>query len=138
MSPANLHGVWAKWERATEQLDSLNGDVLAFGQEPHAFTIRSREDPDSGKYVYRFQPAWSYKRVRRWGAIIGEIVHDFRSALDQLVTQLVVLSGGTPTKDHSFPIWAKEPAQGFAQRACSQWTDRRNRPRHGPLFGVSD
>lgn len=134
----NLHGVWAKWERALEQLEALSKDVLALGKDPHAYTITSHENADEGKYIYRFQPAWPSQRIRRWGAIIGEIVHDLRSGLDQLVTQFVLLNDGTPSEDHFFPIWTKEPENGFAERACGQWTDRRKRLRHGPLFGVSD
>jgi hypothetical protein len=134
---ANLYGVWAKWERAVEQLKALDGEILAFGKEPHAWTIVSHVNRERGHYVFRLDPAWKPRTIMRWGAIIGEIVHDFRSGLDQLVWQLVRLNGGSPDNGSFFPICAKEPEGGFVQTR-RQWTDKRNRVRHGPLFGISD
>jgi hypothetical protein len=136
--PANLHGVWAKYERAVEQLQALHKELLEFGQQPHPYTIRSYEDPESGHYRWEFDPAWPAKLARRWGAIMGEIVHDLRSALDQLVWQLVILNDGTPDNGHSFPICTEKPAQGFGVEMRREWTDKRKRRHHGPLFGVSD
>ena len=83
-------------------------------------------------------PAWQPGRVLRWGAIIGEIVHDFRSALDNLVWQLVILNGGHPDASHSFPIREEEPSKGFAVEMRREWMDKSGRARHGPLLGVSD
>jgi hypothetical protein len=54
----------------------------------------------------------------RWGVVIGEIVHDLRSALDHLVWQMVLANNGQPQAGrrgcpgHSFPVWTDGPAAG--------------------------
>ena len=135
---ANLHGVWAKWERGVEQLAALDKEVTAFCAQPHPYTIHVHQNREQGRYRFKIYPAWQPGVPWRWGAIIGEIVHDFRSALDNLVCQLVALSGGRPDVGHAFPVLAREPSQGFAAHTRRQWTDARGRRRHGPLFGLSD
>ncbi len=135
---ANLHGVWAKWERAIEQLTALDKEVTAFCSQPHPYTIRSHDHRKDGCYRFEIYPAWQPGIPYRWGAIFGEIVHDLRSALDNLVWQLVVLNGGNPDNRHSFPICAKEPSKGFAVETRREWTDKRGRKQHAPLFGLSD
>lgn len=134
---AHLFGVWAKWDRGVEQLDSLNKQILAFGTEPHPYTVISRKLAND-RYRFEIYPAWQSSRVLRWGAVLGEIVHDFRSALDNLVWQLVLLNGGVPDEAHNFPVRAKPSASGFTIEMRRQWTDKRGALRHGPLFGVSD
>jgi hypothetical protein len=116
----------------------LNKEVLALGRKPDAFALVSQIDRERGKYVCRIYPKWEPGIPYRWGAIIGEIVHDLRSALDQLVSQLVVLNHGEPRKSHSFPIRSKEPSQGFAMATRYKRRDQRERLLYGPLFGVSD
>jgi len=90
---------------------------------------------DSGPYftVGAYDPAthaWE-QRVRiaeppppRLGVIVGEYVHDVRSALDHLVWQLILLDGGTPTRATQLPI-TDSPAD-FEQKAKRQ------------LCGISD
>ncbi len=135
---ADLYGVWAKYERAVEQLTSLNEEVLAFGKQPYPYTIVRQVCDEGAHYVFGLKPAWPTNLQDRWGAIIGEIVHDLRSALEQLVWQLVLLNGGQPRKSHTFPIRVKEPAEGFAVEMRRKWTDKSGRVCYGPLFGVND
>jgi hypothetical protein len=133
--PPNLHGVWAKWERATEQLQGLSEQIVAFSGQPHAWTIVSQVDVEHEHYTFRLQPAWPGATVRRWGAIIGEIIHDYRSALDQLVWQLVRLNEVVPDKGHAFPVCSSEPQAGFASTMRKVGDSGK---RHGSLFGLSD
>ncbi|MFZ2049487.1 MAG: hypothetical protein WAU69_00990 [Solirubrobacteraceae bacterium] len=135
---ADLYGVWAKYQRGMEQLTALNKEVLVFGKKPHPYTIFSQVNDEGTHYVFALKPAWPADLHDRWGAIIGEIVHDFRSALDQLVCEFVRLNGGEPRRSHSFPICGKEPSQGFGVHMRREWTDSRGKVRYGPLFGVSD
>lgn len=137
MSAANLHGVWAKWKRAVEQLESLDADIRDFGKQPNPYTVHAHIDYHTGRHSFQFFPAWSGAIATRWGAIIGEIVHDYRSALDNLVWQLVILNGGKPDDGHSFPLRGEEPLD-FRAEMRREWKDRRGRSRHGPLFGLSD
>jgi len=46
----------------------------------------------------------------RHAAIIGDVIHDLRSALDHLAWELVKANGGTPTHDTYFPIKHSPPA----------------------------
>jgi hypothetical protein len=137
---ANLRGVWAKWQRACEQLEALHREVVAFGSEPHAWTIVTQVDRQSeqARYLFRLDPAWPPSMPLRWGAIVGEIVHDLRSLLDHLVAEFVALEGEDVLKSHRFPLWSYEPSEGFAGRARKTWTDPRGVERYGSLYGVSD
>jgi hypothetical protein len=47
----------------------------------------------------------------RWALILGDAVHNARSALDVLVYQLVLLNGKRPTKRTQFPIYDSPPTQ---------------------------
>jgi hypothetical protein len=132
--PAHLRGVWAKWNRAVEQLDALSKEILAFGSTTHAWGIRAYIDHGNGRYRFLLDPAWEANTVYRWGAIVGEIVHDYRSALDQLVSQLVILNDGTPDRRHSFPVLRDEPTHGFE----TMRKPGAKPSKHGPLFGISD
>jgi hypothetical protein len=42
----------------------------------------------------------------RWGVRIGEFLHDLRSALDNLIWQLVLLNGKEPWDRNQFPIYS--------------------------------
>jgi hypothetical protein len=137
VADADLYGVWAKYERAVEQLTSLHKEVLAFGKQPHAYTIVSQVNDEGTHYLFRLEPRWPTNLQDRWGAITGEIVHDLRSALEQLVWQLVLLNGGEPRKSHTFPIRGEEPSRAFEVEMRREWTTR-GRVYHGPLFGLSD
>jgi len=138
VADADLYGVWAKYERAFEQLKALHEEVLAFGKQPHPYTVHGHAKDEGTHYVFALKPNWPTNLQDRWGAITGEIVHDLRSALEQLVWQLVLLNGGEPRKSHSFPLRREEPPEGFAVEMRRERTDRRGRMIHGPLFGVSD
>ncbi len=138
MADADLYGVWAKYQRGMEQLTALNKEVLAFGKKPHPYTIFSQVNDERTHYVFALKPAWPTDLHDRWGAIIGEIVHDFRSALDQLVCEFVRLNGGTPRKSHCFPLCTYEPPEGFAVEMRRKRLDKRGRTIRGRLFGVSD
>lgn len=138
VAPANLHGVWAKWDRAIEQLKALDEEITAFGQESDPYTVRVQVNSEGTHYVFWIYPEWEKARVFRWGAIVGEIVHDLRSALEQLVWQLVLLNGERTRKSHTFPIRSKKPPQGFGVHMRREWTDSRGKVCYGPLFGISD
>lgn len=63
----------------------------------------AEEDPQAGERILRV-------RVRaqpplRWATIVGDVVHNLRSALDLLACQLVLVNGGTDITRTEFPIW---------------------------------
>jgi hypothetical protein len=109
----SLNGIRLKLQRAYQQLDVLKEEMAAF----------LKRDP--------YEPAIEFRRIRgtratpciidfavrmvvkepcppMWSIIIGEIVHDLRSALDHLVYQLVIHATDKPPTDRArtqFPIF---------------------------------
>lgn len=100
-----LDGVWAKLSRANGHRHAIEDLVERWTEnKPYEFI----HDEES-------KPGWTILSVRirqplpiELGAIIGDYIHSTRSALDQLVWQLVIVNGGTPGKHTQFPI-AIEP-----------------------------
>ena len=60
-------------------------------------------DARTGDKVVLFQGRPHQPRASA-GLIIGDIVHNYRCALDHLASGLVEANGGTPTRDIAFPI----------------------------------
>jgi hypothetical protein len=80
-----------------QELETSARDYLASAP----FTLLPAEDPN-GDLVWR-------ARISRpvpleWSAIVGDAVHNLRSALDLLAWQLVEVNGVQPSRDTSFPI----------------------------------
>jgi hypothetical protein len=72
----------------------MNSDPYGVGREIN---------PQTGDYVFRLKV---HKEPRRdWAAIIGDAVHNLRSALDHLMVALVEFNGGTVTSATEFPIF---------------------------------
>jgi hypothetical protein len=104
-----LNGCRAKLNRADEHFRALDAQIPVFlDSEPHEF--RRHIDAEAGRYsvavhVKRDPPI-------EWSVIVGEFVHNLRSALDHLVWQLVILSGNQPVPGpggNQFPIFTKKP-----------------------------
>jgi hypothetical protein len=112
-----LGGVVAKLNRGKAQFDVLRTEIGSFSdQDPQPHSSRGYFDMDTWEWIERFQ-------VReppplRWGVMLGECVHNLRSALDHLVCQLTLLDGGTmdDCSQTQFPIASKSEAQ-FEQMA---------------------
>lgn len=105
---ADLSGVWAKIERADEHFDLLEREIRAFtdrNPQPIGVSI-PYFDAESGwftVYAIEAEPA-----PPRLGVILGDLVHDTRSALDHLIWQLVILNGATPKRSNVFPLTLSE------------------------------
>lgn len=90
-------GVLAKLDRADAKIDRLNKEIGQFlREEPYAQRVEYRDD------------GWTYLIVSvgkrppiEWSVDIGEICHDLRSALDQLITLL----RPNPDKYTGFPVY---------------------------------
>lgn len=122
-----LGGVVAKLNRAKEQFDVLRTEMGGFSdRDPKPHFSRGYFDMNTWEWIERFQ-------VReppplRWGVMLGECVHNLRSALDHLVCQLTLLDGGTmeDCAQTQFPIASESEAQfeGMANRRIprlSRW-----------------
>jgi hypothetical protein len=97
-------------ERATEHLKSLS-DHLATTQEAKPLTFSSHKELATGWKVIRLEIL--QEPPPRFGLLAGELLYQLRAALDNLVADLVVASGGHVTRDHCFPINVDE----------GQWTE---------------
>jgi hypothetical protein len=106
-----------KVNRAEELLDELRQLVGLYGHQ-HFQPIRARMvvQPDEGFFrVDRLIPVQTYGPHT---AVIGDVVHNLRSALDHLAWQLVEASGGTPRDrpgepQTAFPIRTEAPRNGL-------------------------
>lgn len=127
MAEPSLAGVWAKIARADEHAQLLEREVGAFfdrDPQPVATSV-GYFDPESGWHMV-------YGIVRedpppRLGVILGDLVHNVRSALDHLVWQLVLWNDETQTegpRGNAFPFAMTKNAWKGASK--------------GPLLGVSD
>jgi hypothetical protein len=107
-----LSGVVAKFNRAKQEFDVLRQEIGTFSdQDPKPHFSRGYFDTDAWEWIERWQ-------VReppplRWGVMLGDCVHNLRSALDHLVCQLTLLNGGTmdDCAQTQFPIASKSEAQ---------------------------
>ncbi len=95
----------AKIDRAEKQAQNLQADLAAFLQD-RIYEIRESFDPQTGiktatYHIIRPIPA-------EWPIVMGEIVHNFRSALDHAITDLTVAETGQELNGTEFPIFEHE------------------------------
>jgi hypothetical protein len=108
---ADLAGVWEKVYQADRHMTSLEETLNAVYSEASA-TIRLVRDTETDDYCAVLPAVPSLPP--RIGAIIGDICHNLRSALDHLAYQLVLFprvdSGEPKTAENAiqFPIFLKE------------------------------
>ena len=140
----DLRGCRAKIERAHEHGKGLQAEVdFALRPESKLIQLGAKLDRQSGYHVYRvatMPEAW----MRRAGLVIGDIVHNLRSALDHLFWQLYCAHHGVPQDEWEaikvqFPIddkpktFAKRRKDRFDKIPDRQWTIiARAQPYEGP------
>jgi hypothetical protein len=96
-----LSDLQLKLDRAENHLDGLSKEIQDVA-ENHSVTIGAQHNEldNTDTAIITNVP-----EVRReWGVMLGDFLHNTRSALDHLVSALVVVSGGTVTNRHQFPI----------------------------------
>lgn len=106
--PHKFDGPRAKISRAKSQVVSLESDQRRFFEQ-NPYEVRMAQfDESSGRYSLRVfdGPA---ALPTDWGAIIGEIAHDLRSALDGLVWQLIKKDSKIESAKSQFPIFLYGP-----------------------------
>lgn len=96
-----LDGIQAKLNRAKEHLDAIGAEGEAF-LKSQPYSVVGQFEAERHEWVQRF-------KVRedpplRLGVLVGDFVHNLRSALDHLVYALTELDGGTPDRWTQFPI----------------------------------
>lgn len=106
VADVSLTNTLAKLARADEHLGALDAEAREFaGLDPYSVVTDPQRDGD-GAYVARLE-------VREWpplrlGVILGDVLYNWRSALDNMIHPLVQLNRQTPGGRSSFPIFDKE------------------------------
>ena len=83
-------GIYAKIERAKEHATDLAEHIERFFQR-ELYRVLAENDPDTGDRAFRVQVI---EQPLRWAAMIGDTIHNLRSALDLLARRLVLANGG--------------------------------------------
>jgi hypothetical protein len=125
---ADLAGVRAKLKRAKEHFGTLESEIKDWAKEQshtHKFYIRR-----DGVWHVVTADAFPNPGIRL-SIIAGDILHNVRSALDHLITQLVLRDGNEPTKRNEFPI-CDTPKKFFDEVKF-----RKKSPELGALYGIT-
>ena len=106
VNPPSLQGVWKKLDRAEEQIKLLEGELRTYVEaRPYRLTEEVEAQPDNTLLI-RYQDV--KEPDLRFGVILGEIVHDLRSALDHLIHALVLRGRRRPYPGNQFPIYDRQ------------------------------
>jgi hypothetical protein len=97
----DLSGVRLKIERAEKHFADLNSAISAFLERKPFYVVIDKETNPTCE-IYRF--AEHQAIPVEWSAIVGDCIHNLRSALDHLAVALVKDGGGTPGDYTAFPI----------------------------------
>ena len=101
-----LEGIHAKISRAGDQIDSLTADMDRFCTDIGQSIVREvREDADEQVWVFRGETP---RTPIEWSVKFGEILYNLRSALDYLVSQLLLANGREPSRQNAYPIVKNE------------------------------
>jgi hypothetical protein len=96
-----LTGVRIKIERAKEHIRNLETEVSTFIESSDNRVV-AEDDSETGDLVYVARIGAPIPL--RFGAIVGDTVHNLRASLDVLIAELVLASGGTFTPKVKFPF----------------------------------
>jgi hypothetical protein len=99
----SLVGPRVKFARAKEHLDEVEKAILSY-VESDPYDIPQEAEREGEWIIIRLRAIRTLPDPR-WGVRIGEFLHNLRSALDNLVWQLVLLNGEQPWDQNQFPIY---------------------------------
>lgn len=106
-----LDGVEAKLQRAKEHMHTC-WDAYHAALSANAVTLRLEPDPEAGYYVGKVESVPTLPPSI--GVLVGDVVHEFRSALDHLAWQAALRQTDKPHRRTSFPITDSEKDYGLA------------------------
>lgn len=94
----------AKTNRARKQANALK-EIFESFYKSKPYTFRQELYPEVGEKRLIF---YTIPLPLEWSVIIGEIVHDLRSALDHAIYELTCIESGTPAYKTEFPVFEDE------------------------------
>jgi hypothetical protein len=103
--PHLLDSANAKLDRAEETANELMREIDVFIQQnpsPYRIVGHLRNDRE-----YVFTAFGELVIPLRFAVLFGEVVYQLRTALDHLLSALVIANGGTPSVKHQFPICSR-------------------------------
>lgn len=106
MSSLLLSGYLAKVERAKEHLGVLEVSVNTFVTDRNAYSVIKEVDAKAGVFTFRLKLHKEPPLVE-WSLVLGDCIHNMRSALDHLFWALVLLKhphGVKGASSANFPI----------------------------------
>lgn len=98
----SLAGCWLKHSRAKRHIETLESILREFG-DSKPYRITGKFDPEQRALIITAETLHK-PDTSDWGVLLGDIVHNLRSALDHLVWQLALLSGSKTGNHLQFPI----------------------------------
>jgi hypothetical protein len=96
-----LAPIRVKVERAKEHIRDLEAEVSSF-LSTNPYMVGTKRDPQTRRLIYYLVSVRNPSP--RISAIIGDVIHNLRSALDHLAYQLVLAGGARPSTQTYFPI----------------------------------
>ncbi len=146
--PPALRSAWAKLSRAEQQIQTLKDDMFGFlHSDPPLYTFIPQQDVYCFEWIrpsligilsVKFRVILQLREplpVLAWGTAVGEIVHNLRSALDQLTWELTIRHqrrlGSTPRNSPEkrwgsvqFPTSERLIKPAVAARGVRYWPDQ--------------
>ena len=122
MSEMDLIGIHAKLLRAEQKIQKIVNEADTLCETVKQGIVREVCEHNEQVWTYRNETP---EAPVKWSILIGEILYNLRSALDQLVWQLVLDNQQTPGRHNEFPItkdhqqWQQESVRtlrGVSQR----------------------
>jgi hypothetical protein len=114
---AQLEAIFDRLARADEHLEAIQAKLLAYYDLDECLVTGKYEpNPDGRPATIEGGLVNSPLIEHRLNTLIGEFLHDTRSSLDHLARQLVLNSGGEPTRGTRFPLLTKPPTDEQGQR----------------------
>jgi len=98
------NGIQARMHRARDQMELLHSEIDAFfARKPYELVVETNRGQTEIYVVVKEREGVPVA----WSILVGEIVHNLRSALDQVVSELVIHKTGLPPSADTtrFPIF---------------------------------
>jgi hypothetical protein len=103
---ASLRFVTEKLDRCEEHRMVLHDEVSAYIQRTingETYEVIQEQNAKESQYLSRIRIIEPVPTIR-WGVLLGDLVHQGRSALDVLIEQLTVNETGHALEDTAFPV----------------------------------